>query len=390
MSYNPAILKGLLTARSISYDELSRRLKLSPDQLQAELSRDPEPGQGILRSIAEELACPPFVFFMDEMPNVEGRLPDFRSTRPVNTPKTRSTTETIQLAEGIQNTAEELGAPAAHQLPTFAHDLTDAQIDDFAFRVRIFFGITLEDQGSARDARAFYILCRKRIEDKGIYVLQDSFPDTDGSGFCLAHANQPIIVINTKRQSHARRLFTLAHELAHILMGLSGISDPFVSHNRIERSCNRFAGSFLAPPRYVSALLGGRRVNNDPDPDEVKWASRRLKISHEATALRLVQLGIYKHGTYEKWKALTHNFNPDWKDKSGGPPGVTPAQEKIKLARYGFRFAKTFDSLLSRGLITDIRLYRASGLKPKYQGLYFGYTRSIQDHQLRTLELGDE
>jgi len=326
---------------------------------------------------------------MEDMPEVEGRIPDFRSSTPSNTPKTKSTTETIQLAESVQKTADELGAPPAASLPKFQQGMPPNKIDTFAVEMRKFFGITLEDQAKAKDAKAFYVLCRKKIEDKGIFVLQDSFPETDGSGFALAHATQPVIVINTKKQSNARRLFTLAHELAHVLMGATGISDPFVRQNTIERQCNNFAGTFLVPPTYARELLGGRTINNNPDPDEVKWASRRLKISQEATALRLEQLGVYKIGIYEKWKALTHNFNPDWKDKGGGA-GVPPAQEKVKLAKYGFRFAKAFDSLLSRGLITEINIYRTAGLKPKFQRDYFSYAQSIRDDQLHTLELGDE
>jgi hypothetical protein len=69
---------------------------------------------------------------------------------------------------------------------------------------------------------------------------------------------------------------------------------------------------------------------------------------------------------------------------------VPPEQEKVKLAKYGFRFAKAFESLLRQGAITEINLYRTSGLKPKFQRDYFVYARSITEDKLRTLELGDE
>jgi Zn-dependent peptidase ImmA (M78 family) len=78
-----------------------------------------------------------------------------------------------------------------------------------------------------------------------------------------------------------RRLFTLAHELAHVLMGKTGISDPFVRKNAIERRCNRFAGSFLVPKFYASILLGSS-VTQDPDVEDVRWAASKLKISQDA------------------------------------------------------------------------------------------------------------
>jgi Zn-dependent peptidase ImmA (M78 family)/transcriptional regulator with XRE-family HTH domain len=388
VTYNPNILRDLLRARSLTAAQLSRRLKLEPNELQRELGREPEPGQGILNKIAKELSIPPFAFFMERTPSLHDVIPDFRSPTPTPAAKAKETIQSIQFAEGAQKALDQ-DSEGVSDLPHFTVTKSDG-VDDFALLARQYFNITVEDQIEARDARAFYIICRKKIEDRGIFVLHDTFPEQDGSGFCLSHATHPIIVVNTKKQTKGRRLFTLIHELAHVLMRKSGISDPFVRENSTERLCNRFAGSFLVPKSYVSSLL---RVpfSNDPDVDDVKWASRRLKISQEATVFRLQQLGLYKHGSYDKWKALVHNRNPDYFEKSGGPPdGQPPPQEKVKLAKYGFQFARAFDKLLRQGLITEVNLYRASGLKPKYQRAYFDYAKSITASELPTLELEDE
>jgi Zn-dependent peptidase ImmA (M78 family) len=289
---------------------------------------------------------------------------------------------------GIQR-AVEADSEGVHDLPRFTAT-ENAKVDVFALQTRQFFNVTLEDQAEAKDAKAFYIICRKRIEDKGIFVLHDSFPEQDGSGFCLSHPTHPVIVVNTKQQTKGRRLFTLIHELAHVLMRKSGISDPFVRENATERLCNRFAGSFLVPDAYFRQLIPSK-IGRDPDLDTVRWAARRLKISQEATVFRLEQLRVYQPGTYDKWKRLVHNANPDWSEKSGGPPGSEPPpQEKVKLAKYGFRFARAFDRLLSQGLITEVNLYRSTGLKPKYQRAYFDYAKSITGSELQALELDDE
>jgi Zn-dependent peptidase ImmA (M78 family) len=292
--------------------------------------------------------------------------------------------ESIHFAEGIQKTVMDGHVRGAPHLPAFTAT-SNADVDAFALTARHFFNITLEDQSNAKDAREFYIICRKKIEEKGIFVLHDSFPHTDGSGFCLAHPLYPVIVVNTMQQTRGRRLFTLIHELAHVLMGKSGISDPFVRENATERLCNRFAGAFLVPRSYVASLLGTATPVNDPGYDDVRWASRRLKISQEATVLRLEQLSLYRSGSYDKWKRLVHNANPDYSEKKGGPP-EPPAQEKVKLAKYGFQFARAFDSLLSDGRINEVNLYRSTGLKPKYQRPYFAYAKSISDAELGELE----
>jgi hypothetical protein len=119
----------------------------------------------------------------------------------------------------------------------------------------------------------------------------------------------------------------------------------------------------------------------------VKWASRRLKISQEATVLRLEQIGLYNVGSYDKWKRIIHNRgNPDFSEKGGGGT-EPPPQEKVKLAKYGFRFARAFDNLLRQGLITEVNLYRSTGLKPRHQRSYFDYAKSITASEVQTLEL---
>jgi Zn-dependent peptidase ImmA (M78 family) len=359
---------------------------MDPAELTRELRRDPEPKSGFLRSVARELVLPSFAFYMERLPALEDAIPDFRSLVPEPGAKSRETVEAIKLAEGIQRTLVELKAPSVVALPKFTAT-TDEEIDRFALKARAHFSITLQDQQETTDARTFYVLVRRKIEEKGILVLQDSFPREDGSGLCLAHKTHPLIVINSKQQTRARRLFTLVHELAHVLMGQTGISDPFVRKNAIERRCNRFAGSFLAPQSYVSSLLGGS-VTRDPDLEDVRWAARKLKLSQEATVLRLEQLLIYKIGSHRKWLSLVHNANPDYSEKGGGSKGPPP-QEKVKLAKFGFAFAKEFKRFLDQRLISEIDLYRASGLKPKYQKAYFDYVNSLSTNELQNLELDD-
>ena len=208
MAYNPNILRDVLRARSLTREQLSQRLGINVTQLEAELRREPEPRQGILNEIAKELALPPFIFFMERSPQLHDVLPDFRAPNPASRAKSRETMESIHFAEGIQKTVMDGHVRGAPHLPAFTAT-SNADVDAFALTARHFFNITLEDQSNAKDAREFYIICRKKIEEKGIFVLHDSFPHTDGSGFCLAHPLYPVIVVNTMQRTRGRRLFTL-------------------------------------------------------------------------------------------------------------------------------------------------------------------------------------
>jgi Zn-dependent peptidase ImmA (M78 family) len=302
VAYNPNILREALQARSLTQAQLSKRLAIPVGKLLKEMG-SAEPSQAFINLVAKELGLPAFAFYMSKLPPTREAIPDFREENPTPGAKDRATVEAIKLAEGIQKTLIDLGAPKIPKLPAFAAT-TDDEIDDFAHKMRSEFDLSFEDQQGAKDSRAFYVTVRKKVEDRGVIVLQDSFPREDGSGFCLAHAHHPVIVVNSNNQTRARRNFTLAHELAHVLMGRTGISDPFVRKNTIERRCSRFAGSFLVPSDWVYALMQTNYIANDPDTDDVRAAAKKLKISQEATVLRLEQLGIYRHGSHAKWREM--------------------------------------------------------------------------------------
>lgn len=389
MAYNPNILREALQARSLTPAQLSKRLEIPVGRLLKEMG-SADPSQRFINLVAKELGLPSFAFYMSKLPPTREAIPDFREENPTPEAKDRATIEAIKLAEGIQKTLVNLGAPGTPKLPRF-EATADDDIDDFANQMRNEFDLSFADQRDANDSRAFYVTVRKKVEDRGVVVLQDSFPREDGSGFCLAHTRHPVVVINSNRQTRARRNFTLAHELAHVLMGHTGtgISDPFVRKNAIERRCSRFAGSFLVPGDWVHALMQTNHIASDPDTDDVRAAAKKLKISQETTVLRLEQLGIYQRGSHVKWRDLVRGNNPDFSEKGGGGK-KPPEQAKVKLAKYGFQFAKAFKRLKEQGLIDEINLYRASGLKPKYQDDYFDYVSSLSSNELHGLELDDD
>ncbi|WP_093805926.1 ImmA/IrrE family metallo-endopeptidase [Stappia sp. ES.058] len=374
----------------MSLGELSKRLGIDIAVLRNEVEGKSEPKFGLIGKIAHELSLPKYAFFMSRPPHLNETLPDFRSNQPESNLKSRQTVEAIQFAQGIQQTAIALADETVSDLPHFSKTTVQA-IDDYAESVRKYFGITVEDQRDASDAKQFYNICRRKIEEKGIYILHASFPSEDGSGFCLAHEKHPIIVVNTKDQTRARRLFTLIHELAHVLMGKSGISDPFIAKNSIEKRCNRFAGAFLAPKAFIASLLKNINPPRKPDVDDVASISRRLKLSQEASVLRLEQVGVFDKGSHLSWLATvkSRGGNPDYSEKGGGSGGPPP-QEKTKLAKYGFRFAEVFSPLLANGRIDQIHLFRRTGLKPTYQKAYFDYANALRSDHSIDLDIEDE
>ncbi|TIU38454.1 MAG: hypothetical protein E5W28_05970, partial [Mesorhizobium sp.] len=96
MTYNPAILRDALKARSMSMRDLSKRLQMDVADLRSEIEDKSEPGLGIIGKVARELSLPKFAFFMPRPPEMNDALPDFRSDQPEETQKSRQTVEVIQ------------------------------------------------------------------------------------------------------------------------------------------------------------------------------------------------------------------------------------------------------------------------------------------------------
>jgi Zn-dependent peptidase ImmA (M78 family) len=368
-TFNQAVLTSILAARHLTLKGVSERMGVSETELRETIAENPRPNQSIVSELSNQLSVPTFVFYMDRAPELGARIVDFRQTHPAPTPKLPQTVQAIALAERLQEVAADL-----QHKDSLPRDVPIAELRsaEFARQIRLDLGISTDRQIGTKDMATFYSICRAAIEQTGVFVMQDGFPSEDGSGFCLAEGRARFIVVNTRKQNHGRRNFTLFHELGHALMGRSGVSDPFTTRNDIERSCNLFAARVLAPAQLTRMAFERCQVSREPTIDEIRNCARFLKISQQATVVRLEQLKLVNEGAHSRWlSAVRSNGNPDFESKRGG--GGNVAQERVKLAQYGYTFGRVFGRAVKRSAISPLDLYRMSGLKPKYQRPYFDY-----------------
>lgn len=113
-------------------------------------------------------------------------------------------------------------------------------------------------------------------------------------GFAISNTYAPVVFVNSSDAPTAR-LFTLLHELAHIWIGSSGVSDGSTANGRHEeRFCNAVAGEFLAPEAQFRALWNA----------EVNWEANlaplatRFHISKLAIGRRALDLGYINQAQY--------------------------------------------------------------------------------------------
>ena len=172
-------------------------------------------------------------------------------------------------------------------------------------------------------------------------------------GFAIADQFAPLVFINSADALKAR-LFTLAHELAHLWIGSSGISNlSDAASRREERFCNAVAGEFLAPEAEF-------RKAWDAGVDWIENINRLVAIFHVSTlvtARRARDLGLIDTKTYhDYYLSELESFRRRKKSKGGGFATFT--------ARNGSRLAQAVirEALSGRMLMRDAG--RLLGVQP--------------------------
>jgi Zn-dependent peptidase ImmA (M78 family) len=108
-------------------------------------------------------------------------------------------------------------------------------------------------------------------------------------GFTLADSVAPLIFVNGS-DTKAAQMFTVAHELAHVWLGESGVSDErpvTAAHNTIERWCNEVAAEMLVP----MAAFGDEYNRSQDVSTEMQRLARRFKVSTLVVLRRMFDAG---------------------------------------------------------------------------------------------------
>lgn len=103
-------------------------------------------------------------------------------------------------------------------------------------------------------------------------------------GFALVDEFAPLVFVNGS-DTKAAQVFTLVHELAHVLLGSQGVSDLDATSlaNPTEQWCNRVAAEFLVP---IAELIAEFK----PNRTLVQELQRLARMFSVSTLVVLIQL----------------------------------------------------------------------------------------------------
>lgn len=161
------------------------------------------------------------------------------------------------------------------------------------------------------------------FEEKGIKVFKinnTQYPKIDG---LYAKVNEiPVVVVGDQHPGDRQR-FTLAHELAHLLL-----DDCLGNGLDVEHCCNRFAGAFLLPRQSLINILGEHRKSIEPR--ELGLLKQEFGVSMTCILHRAEEAEIISNKIYRQLRA---EFNErGWSKREPGeqcPQEVTHIFEQM-------------------------------------------------------------
>lgn len=360
---NPNILRWARERADLTIAMLARKLQTTEEKLDA-WERGDKP---ITMRKAMELANKTFVpfgyLFLNEQPVEKLPIPDLRTIDGEEIKK-----PSAELIKVIQNVLmrqswyiEHIKSDGKQELPFMGKFNVNSSEISIVKDIREWLKIgSHPDRGSWEDYHKDLI---QRIESLGILVMRQGnlghhtkpLNVSEFRGFAIADNYAPIIFINLA-DAPVARLFTLIHELAHIWIGESGVSDGSVTaHRKEEILCNAVAAEFLVPGNEFKKQW----KNTENWVDNLPELEKHFHVSQWVLARRALSFKYISQADYHRFVTALKKAFDERERKGTGPSYYVTLKSQTST-----RFA---EALLSETLSGNVLLRDAGsmlGVKP--------------------------
>ncbi len=351
----PAVMKWARESMGLRLDEAAKKIGRPVEDVEGWEDGSRRPTMAQLRKASEVYKRPMAVFYLPKPPRDFTTLRDFRSLPDSETRKFSADLALLIRAVDFRRRwlSDYLVGDGAEPLAFVGSVTLRTPPSQTAQNIRRTLEInTNEIKGTTADALRYWI---GKAEAAGIFIFRSrDIPLDQARGFVMSDPYAPIVFINS-RDAQAAQIFTLAHELAHVWLGHSGISNLELSGRttdqeaaEIERYCNQAAAEVILEPaefRQMWPRLGGENLTQ-----QIGKAARAFRVSDEVIARRLLQEGIIDNQTYKKVRAEgKRRWEQEDQHKKAGP------------VRHSLRMATRNGHLFTRTIISGFRSGNISG-----------------------------
>lgn len=300
---NPEILNWARERAQLSLAVLAQKLKVSEEKVESWEIGDSPPTFKQAQNFAAKTHIPFGYLFLRHPPDEELPLPDLRTVGGEQ--PQRPSAELLEIAQTVMQRQQwfheylsDQDSPNLFQPRNFA---VRSNIDAIVADMRNVLNVAVHPlRGSWED---YFKLLVERIEEFGILVMRQGdlghytrpLSVSEFRGFAIYDPIAPVIFIN-QADAPSARLFTLIHEIAHIWIGQSGISDAKPTTQREEEIlCNAVAAEFLVPEVEYRQLWQELEEWKDNLPAlKNHFHVSGWVIARRAQSLRLITLEQYQ------------------------------------------------------------------------------------------------
>lgn len=355
---NPQMLIWARERNRRSIEDLAALMKKEPSEIRKWEAGTEAPSYSNLEALSyRHLKVPLALFFFPEPPPIEDpvskfrRLPDYEFRRI-----SRDTMQMIRVAQGYQESLVELAADGAHWQKMYRTlSYKGKTIRELANKTREYLGITLKKQIAFHSPEEAFKSWRHALENAGIFTFKDSLEDKFISGFCLLHEEFPIVFVNNSN-AFSRQLFSLIHELGHIIFDIHGVTDiderylEYMNQKdkTLETKCNQYAAEVLVP---ADSFEDDIRLFRARGPEAIPKIAEKYSVSKEVILRRLLDRKLV---TEEYYKEKAEEWNQEYlrtKTTAGGGNYYL-----TKLSYLGSGFAQLAFENYHRGRLTKPQL----------------------------------
>jgi len=207
----------------------------------------------------------------------------------------------------------------------------------------------------------------EHAEDLGVLVMTNGVVGSNTHrkldpeefrGFALVDDLAPLVFINGA-DTKAAQIFTLAHELAHLWLGESALSDSTIEAEpagRVERWCNQTAAELLVPLADIVEDFNSEA----PLTDEFERLAKRFRVSTLVVLRRLYDAGHLTAEVYRRTYSEELRRVLDLMAERGSAGGNFYATLQVRV---GKRFARALVASTLEGQTLHRDAFRMLGFK---------------------------
>lgn len=366
----PKVLRWARERAGLEVDHLAKKMDVKPDQIQ-DWEKSGQISFARINKLAKKTNTPLGFLYLPEPASDQLPISDFR-TLDNDLPESVNPDllDTILMTERRQNWMRDELIEQGHESLTFvgSYSLDDSP-ENVANSIREYLSLDktwAADTKDWQEARRY--LC-ERAESAGIFVVINGVvgnnthrklkPDVF-RGFALVDDFAPFIFVNGTDALSAQ-IFTLAHELAHIWIGVSGISNVNETHpqsnikHEEEIFCNKVAAEFLVPLDILSEKWSESVEHDNP----YVVLAKNFKVSSIVIARRALDSELISKDDFFLFYNQRMEKVKETKRRSGGD------FQKNQTYRVGRRFGIAVTRAVKEGRLLYRDAYALTGLKEK-------------------------